>query len=130
MSTTIWEDIKKSVKQGFTVAAEKTEEYTKIGKLKVDILNVNRSLDKAFTELGREIYELAKSGKKIDVTKNEKIQGGIAKIDEQKDVLKAKEAEIETIKQEAAHEEKVVVESDIAETAETTETKKSNKKKM
>ena len=54
----LWEDIKKKLKEGVTVAAEKTEEYTKIGKVKVEILNINRNIDKTFTNLGREVYTL------------------------------------------------------------------------
>lgn len=124
MSTTIWEDIKKSVKQGITVAAEKTEEYTKIGKLKVDILNINRHIDKTFAELGKELYDLAQKSNKIDVAKNEKIQEGISKINEQKENLKAKEAEIEAIKQEAGHTEEEVSEPAEPVAAEKTTSKK------
>ena len=105
MPSSLWEDIKKTVKEGFSTAAEKTEEYTKIGKLKVDILNIKRNIDKTFTDLGRDVYSLSKGAKKSDVTKNEKVIKQINQIDELKAKLKAKEAEIDTIRKESASKE-------------------------
>jgi hypothetical protein len=35
----MWEKIKKSLKEGAVMSVEKIEEYTKIGKLKVDELS-------------------------------------------------------------------------------------------
>ncbi len=105
MPSSLWEDIKKTVKEGFSTAAEKTEEYTKIGKLKVDILNIKRNIDKTFTDLGRDVYSLMKGAKKSDVTKNEKVTNHISQIDELKAKLKAKEAEIDTVRKESASKE-------------------------
>lgn len=100
MAPPLWEDIKKTVKEGVSIAAEKTEEYTKIGKIKVEILNINRNIDKTFTELGREVYTLITKGKKAELAKNAKVNELMTKIGELKASLKAKEAEIETIKKE------------------------------
>jgi len=98
MGTSLWEDIKKTVKEGVSVAAEKTEEYTKIGKLKVEILTMKRNIDKTFTELGRETYTLLKGSKKGDLAKNEKLKKLLTRIDEQKAALKEKEAAIEALR--------------------------------
>lgn len=119
----LWEDIKKTVKQGVSVAAEKTEEYTKIGKLKVEIMNMKRNLDKAFAELGREAYTNLKGSKKGDLTKNEKITELLSKIDDQKAALKGKEDEIETLRQEDTSQ------SDETPETETPEKPKDKKKK-
>ena len=105
MPSSLWEDIKKTVKDGVTVAAEKTEEYTKIGKLKVDILTTNRSIDKTFTELGRAVYDFAKGKKKGDVIKTENVKSLFKKIDELKAILQKKEEEIEAVKKEGDEKE-------------------------
>jgi len=110
MSSSLWEDIKKTVKEGFSTAAEKTEEYTKIGKLKVDILNIKRNIDKTYTDLGRDVYSLIKGAQKNDLAKNEKVAKHIKQIDELKAKLKAKEAEIDAVRKESAAKEQPDVE--------------------
>jgi hypothetical protein len=59
----IWGKIKKSVTEGVTVAAEKTEEFTKLGKAKLDVLNSKRKITKKHGELGCLIYTMLKEGK-------------------------------------------------------------------
>jgi len=100
MAGTFWDDLKKNVKKGFNVAAEKTKEYTQIGKLEIDILNLKRSVDKAMTELGRESYKIYKSGKQGDISKDEKVVAVIKKIDSIYKDIKSKEKEVEAIKAE------------------------------
>lgn len=80
MSSSLWDDLKKTLIEGVNVAAEKTEEYTKIGKVRVDLLNLNRKLDKTYKALGREIYVRVSDGKKIDAHKDEGISYFIEKI--------------------------------------------------
>jgi len=104
MPSTLWEDIKRTVKQGVSVAAEKTEEYTKIGKIKVDILNINRTIDKTYTEMGKEVFGFIDKGKTAEIGNSDKIKKLVAKVKEQKVQLKKKEAEIEAIKKEAEKE--------------------------
>lgn len=98
---TLWEDVKRTVKEGLTVAVEKTEEYGKIGKVKVEILKLERDSDKALRDLGNEVYGLTKKDKALADAQNDKIKKIISKIDNLKKSLKAKESEIETIKKEA-----------------------------
>ena len=102
MPSSLWEDIKRTVKEGVSVAAEKTEEYTKVGKVKVEILNIQRNLDKAYAELGEEVFGLFEKGKKTDVAESAKVKKLIAAVKEKKAELKKKEAEIETIKKDVA----------------------------
>lgn len=106
MPSSLWKDIKKTVKDGISVAAEKTEEYTKIGKIKVEILNINRNIDKAHTKLGQEVYTLMKSKSPGDISKNAKTLKLVSEIDKLKASLKAKEKEIKEVKKEAAAESK------------------------
>jgi hypothetical protein len=66
----LWE----KVKQGFILAAERTDELTKIGKLKLDIAATHRKIRNLFEELGGRTFELVKSGKrKKPVTDDEAV---------------------------------------------------------
>jgi len=94
----MWEDLKKTVKEGLTTAAAKTEEYTKIGKAKLDMMNLNKSLNGALQDLGLEVYE----GAKVQPAQNPKVKGFVEKINQLKQSIKDKEAEIETIKKGSA----------------------------
>ncbi|MFC1573606.1 hypothetical protein ACFL30_00315 [Candidatus Latescibacterota bacterium] len=57
----LWGKIKKSVIEGASYAAEKTEELTKLGKIKIEILNVKRKISGQFSELGSITYEAVKA---------------------------------------------------------------------
>ncbi len=102
MSPSLWKDIKKTFKEGVTIAAEKTEEYTKIGKIKVEMVNLKKNVDKTFKELGEEVYASIKKGQKSALGQSKKVKDLAAKIDNLKRSLKSKEAEIEIIKKEAS----------------------------
>ena len=102
----LWEDVKKTVKEGVTVVVEKTEEYGKIGIIKVDILKLDRDRDRAFRELGSEVYNLVKKDKALAAAQNEKMKKTVSKIDSLIKSLKAKENDIEKIKKEAASKSK------------------------
>jgi hypothetical protein len=58
----VWEKIRKTVVDGVNMAAEKTEEYTRMGKAKLDVLAVKRKMTKLHTDLGAHIYQVAKDG--------------------------------------------------------------------
>jgi hypothetical protein len=98
----LWDDIKKKVQQGVAVAAEKTDELRKIGKVKMDIINVKRSLDNGYKDLGMAVHEHVSSGKKGDLKQEDKVKDLVAAIDGFVATLAGKEAEVEQIKQDAA----------------------------
>ena len=54
----LWDDIARTIRDGVGTVVEKTEELTKIGKIKVDIINIKRNVDKNFSELGGKVYHL------------------------------------------------------------------------
>jgi hypothetical protein len=98
----MWEDLKKTVKEGLTTAAAKTEEYTKIGKAKLDMMNLNKSLNGALQDLGLEVYTQITEGVKVQPAQNPKVKGFVEKINQLKQSIKDKEAEIEAIKKGSA----------------------------
>jgi hypothetical protein len=60
---TMWEKIKKGLKDGATLSMEKIEEYTKIGKLKVEELAAKRKVTRNFVDIGERTFDLIEDGK-------------------------------------------------------------------
>ncbi|MBN1290322.1 MAG: hypothetical protein JXB48_00660 [Candidatus Latescibacteria bacterium] len=87
----LWEKIRKSVVDGVQIAAEKTEEYTKIGKAKIEILNLKRKISKSFTELGGIMYESIKEKSEKDVLKSDQVKDLISTLNNLDAELEAKE---------------------------------------
>jgi hypothetical protein len=102
----LWEDIKNKLLKSLSFAADKTEEYTLIGKAKVDILNIKKNIDKTHRKLGEEVYPIIIKDQESALAKNKKIKSLLIKIDELKKSLSVKEKEIEIIKKDAAAKEK------------------------
>ena len=90
------------IRDGFESVIDKTEEYGKIGKIKVDVAGLNRQLDKYYADLGKATFEAV--SEKQDVNKNEHIQDVIAKIKECQNDIANKQAEIAEIKREKEQE--------------------------
>ena len=55
---TMWEKIKKGLKDGAVMSVEKIEEYAKIGKLKVDELSARRKIERNYLDIGERFYDL------------------------------------------------------------------------
>lgn len=60
---TMWEKIKKSLKDGAALSMEKIEEYTKLGKLKVEEMAAKRKIERNFIDIGERVYDLVEEGK-------------------------------------------------------------------
>ena len=54
---TLLDKIKKGLIDGFQVASDITSEYTKIGRIKIDILGVKKEIEEKMLELGGRVYE-------------------------------------------------------------------------
>ena len=102
----LWEKIKKSVMEGVTTAAEKTEEYTKIGKAKLDILAVKRKISKNFTELGGIVYDGVKDKKGEAALKSDKVKVLMEKLNKLDEDLDKKEAALEEMMKKESKKEK------------------------
>ena len=102
----LWGKIKKTVMEGVNIAAEKTEELTKLGKVKLDILNLKYKISRKFTELGGITYEAIK---KDDVSKTLKSENTVALIEAIKKLesdLESKEKRYEEMVKKAKGEKK------------------------
>lgn len=76
----VWEKIRKTVVDGVTVAAEKTEEYTRMGRAKLDVMVVKRRMTKLQTELGAHIYQAVKDGAADGVFSSEPVRERIEQL--------------------------------------------------
>ena len=102
----LWERIRKSVAEGVTVAAEKTEEYTKLGKSKLEILNTKRRISKGCTELGGIIYDSIKAGNTEEILKSNIVEDLIENLKQLESELDSKEQNFEDMKKKPEKEEK------------------------
>ena len=66
----LWDDITKTIREGVDTVVEKTGELTKIGKIKIDILNLRRNVDKNFSELGGRVYQLITKEEETVISKD------------------------------------------------------------
>jgi hypothetical protein len=99
---TLWNRVRKSLVEWYETAYDKTDELAKIGKKKIEIAGVNRSIEKGMSELGGRVYHLItveghRGNKTAD---DEKVAQIVERISELEDDLKSKELEIERIREE------------------------------
>jgi hypothetical protein len=92
-----WENIKNTVKGELSDAATTTKKYLMIGKGKLDVMNINNSLNDAYRELGKVFSQLGEETKGI-IRSNPEVKSLIEKIHQLKQSIKDEELEIEGIK--------------------------------
>ena len=93
----LWKKIKKSVIEGATYAAEKTEELTKLGKAKIEILNIKRKISSKFTELGGITYGAIKEKNVDKEIKSDSVKSLVEAVEKLEKELEAKEKQYEEL---------------------------------
>ncbi len=83
----MWEKIKKNLKDGAAMSMEKIEEYTKIGKLKVEEMSAKRKIERNYIDAGERVYELIHEGKGSGVADDLVIRKSVENISSLKDEL-------------------------------------------
>ena len=86
-----WEKIKKSLKDGATMSIEKIEEYTKIGKLKIEELAAKRKIERNFVDMGERAFDLLEGGKSSTIADDLSVRKSIENIS----TIRAELSEIE-----------------------------------
>lgn len=95
----MWNKIKKNFIESFNLALDKTEELTSVGRIKLEILQIQHKLDEKYAELGKTVFDRHLSNGTsliIDgqiVSLKEKIEDLVKELDE-------KERELGRIKEE------------------------------
>jgi len=93
-----WENIKKTVKGELSDAAVTTRKYFEIGKVKLDEMHINNSMDNTFQELGIEVHNQITEETQGDIRHNPKVKSLIEKVDQLKQLIKNGELEIDVIR--------------------------------
>lgn len=98
----LWSKVKKNLVEWYETAYDKTDELARIGKKKVEITGLNRSIEKHFTEMGGRVYDLIveqghRGNKTADDVVVHRIVDEVRELEKQ---LQEKEEEIESIKDE------------------------------
>ena len=98
----LWSKVKKNLVDWYETAYDKTDELARIGKKKIEIHGLNRSIEKHLAELGGRIYDLVdQQGHRGNKTADdETVKRLIAEVRELEKQLHDKEEEIESIKDE------------------------------
>ena len=96
---TLWDNIKKGLKDGIQSATDKTSEYTKIGRIKIDILGVKKEVEEKLLELGGRLYDLVVEKENYDIKNDKYIIQLIEQIKELENELKKYSEELNRIKE-------------------------------
>ncbi len=90
----LWDDLSKKVREGVESVVGKTEELTRIGRMKVEIMNIRRNIEKCFAELGRNVYHLLGEEKQPKISSNANVKATIARVKALEKTLREKEEEL------------------------------------
>jgi hypothetical protein len=96
-----WEKIKKSVRDGAALSIEKIEEYSKVGKLKVEEFATKKKIERNFVDIGERVFELVESKKDSDIVQDATVKKAIANIESLKEELVSIEKKIHAVFEEA-----------------------------
>lgn len=97
-----WDDLSKFFKKSVAVVAQKTDEYTKIGKIKVDIIGIKRDIDKRFTDLGGKVYQMIADENDTKVASNTDVKELVDNVKELNNKLQLKKDELQRVREEYA----------------------------
>ncbi len=106
MSKSLWETLKKGLVEGFQVASDKTSEYTRIGRLKIDVLGIKKEIEEKFVELGGRVYHEINEKNEYNFKEHEEINTLISEIRKLENDLKRCDQELEKLKTSDDREEK------------------------
>jgi len=96
-----WTKIKKGVKDGATLSMEKIEEYSKIGKLKVEEFATKKKVERNYCNIGQALYGLVEAGQTQDIVNDAAVKKSIANIRILREELNSIEQQIKTIIEES-----------------------------
>ncbi len=77
-----WQNLKKSIMDGIQSSVEQAEKLSRLGKLKLDLVNLRQKLEKVLLKLGTRTYELLTEKKLAQLEQDEEIIEYRAQADE------------------------------------------------
>jgi hypothetical protein len=96
-----WVKMKNGIKDGASFSATKIEQYSKIGKLKVEQFGHNKKIETIQNDIGVRLYDLIKDEKGNSADSDIAIASFIEQIDEHKAEIVQLDEQIEMIRLEA-----------------------------
>lgn len=90
----LWENIKKNLYETSEVIADKVDEYSRIGRIRIDLMNIKRRLVRRFTELGAMTFEQLEDDQKHDLRDDPDVRNLINEIKEIQKELAAKKQQL------------------------------------
>ncbi len=91
----LWDNIRQGFKEGVQFTVQKTEELTRIGRLRLDILSQKRKIDRKFSELGGLVYESLREEDREKMEIEAAVQSVVNDLRELEQRLKDLEADLE-----------------------------------
>jgi len=95
----LFDEVKKNLVEWYGVTSEKTSEVTRVATRKYDKFGISRDIERQFSELGSLIYNGMKDDR-TDLLTDEGVLALVQRITGLEEELKAKEEEIDAIRQE------------------------------
>jgi len=104
---TLWDRVRKNLIEWYEVASDKTEEVARVGRRKIEMTGINRSIEKRMVELGGRVYDLIsveghRGNRTADDEKVRKLVDEIGRLEKE---LGIKEEEIRDIREKEREEE-------------------------
>ena len=94
------DSIFKSIKESIQKLSQKTDEVTRVGRLKIGIIATKRDLERKMIVLGGKVYDLVEEETTINIKKHPDIEMVIKEIKEMEQKLDKLKKEVERIKME------------------------------
>jgi hypothetical protein len=92
-----WKQIRNGVVEGFQYTVQKTEELTRLGRLKLDIATQRRKVVKQLSDLGSQVFLIITSEGESDVVNDEKVLASVEGLKEMEAKIKDLEAELQAV---------------------------------
>jgi hypothetical protein len=96
----VWERIKKGLKDGAALSMEKIEEYTKVGKLKIEELAARRKIERNAVDIGERVVELMNEGRGGEIESDLTVKKAVENIGELKRELEELDKKIQDVPEE------------------------------
>jgi hypothetical protein len=97
----MWEKIKKNFKDGAALSIEKIEEYSKIGKLKIEEFAAKKKIERNYLDIGQRVFDLIESQKNSEILEDIFIKKAIENIRQLNAELAEIDSKIKKISEEA-----------------------------
>jgi hypothetical protein len=97
----VWEKIKKNFKDGAALSIEKIEEYSKIGKLKIEEFAAKKKVERNCVDIGERVFDLVETGKASDAVNDLLIKKAVENIRALNEELAAIDKKVRSVSEEA-----------------------------